>query len=193
MTARTPTRDRMLDAAETLMREGGLTNAGIKQIVARGRAPIGSLYHHFPGGKTQLASIALERHSEKAERLLASIFESDAPVRERVLALFTKAAHGFERAGRLKSCAIGNVALDVGHDDPELRDVCDAAFRRWVRVIAECLPWRDAEARRSFAEMVVVGFEGAFVLARARQSGDPFHTAGRWLAVAADSVARRDK
>ena len=179
----------MLDAAETLMREGGLSRAGIKQVVAHGGAPIGSVYHHFPGGKTELASIALERHADKAEQLLASIFESDAPVRERVLALFNKAARGFEQGGRLTGCAIGNVTLDIGLGDVELRDVCAAAFDQWVKVIAACLPWRDAVARRSFAETVVIGFEGAFVLARARQSGEPFRAAGRWPAAAADSMS----
>src|SRR6185503_8978942 len=160
------TRDRMLDAAESLMREGGLASAGIKQVVARSRAPIGSVYHHFPGGKTELASLALERHGEKAERVLTSAFDSSAPVRERVLALFDKAARGFEQAGCHKACAIGAVALDIGHDDAELREVCAATFERWVTMIAERLPWRDAEARRTFAEMVVMGMEGAFILGR---------------------------
>ena len=183
----------MLDAAEALMREGGLAAAGIKQVVERGGAPIGSMYHHFPGGKTELATSALERHGERAEQLLASIFESDAPVRARVIALFTKAARGFEQSGRHKGCAIGNVTLDVGPDEPELRGACAAAFDRWVKVVADSLPWRDASTRRSFAEMVVIGFEGAFVLGRARQSGEPFRSAGRWLAAAADSMERKSK
>ena len=183
----------MLDAAEALMREGGLAAAGIKQVVERGGAPIGSMYHHFPGGKTELATSALERHGERAEQLLASIFESDAPVRARVIALFTKAARGFEQSGRHKGCAIGNVTLDVGPDEPELRGACAAAFDRWVKVVADSLPWRDASTRRSFAEMVVIGFEGAFVLGRARQSGEPFRSAGRWLAAAADSMERKSR
>lgn len=193
MANRVATRERMLDAAESLMREGGLAAAGIKQLVERAGAPIGSVYHHFPGGKSELAAIALDRHAEKAERLLASVFESDAAVRERVLALFAKAARGFEQAGRHKGCAIGNVTLDVGLDEPELRDACAAAFDRWVKVIADSLPWRDASARRSFAEIIVVGFEGAFVLGRARQSGEPFRAAGRWLAAAADSMERKSR
>src|SRR5579863_4198298 len=107
----------MLDATERLMRDAGLASAGIKQVVAHAGAPIGSVYHHFPGGKSQLASLALERRGERTERLLASVFESRAPVRKRVLTLFTKAARAFEDAGSHKSCAVGNVALDVGRDE----------------------------------------------------------------------------
>ena len=43
-------------------------------------------------------------------------------------------------------------------------------------------PWSDEAVRRSFAEMVVAGLEGAFILSRARQSGTPFITVGEWLA-----------
>ena len=43
--------------------------AGIHHIVERSRAPIGSVYHHFPGGKTQYATEALRRHGERARAL----------------------------------------------------------------------------------------------------------------------------
>lgn len=182
-------RDRMLEAAEGLMREGGFAGAGIKQIAARGRAPIGSVYHHFPEGKAQLAAEALERHGAKARRLLETMFEREAPVAARVRALFGTAAREFDRAGRDRGCAIGAVTLDLTAIDEPLRAVCDGAFDTWVDAIAERLPWRSRAARRSFAEMVVTTLEGAFVLSRARRSGRPFLTAGEWLATAAGAYS----
>ena len=189
MTTRSSTRERMLDAAESLMRERGLSGAGIKDIALRGKAPIGSVYHHFRGGKTELASLALQRHGEKAGRLIDSFFVSDASVAERVRALFRNAARGFDQSGANKGCAIGAVSLDLGSSDEELRTICAAAFDHWVQLIAKQLPWRSAAARRSFAEMVVIAIEGAFVLGRARRSGKPFIIAGEWLAAAADTLA----
>jgi AcrR family transcriptional regulator len=177
----------MLDAAEALLRERGLAGAGIKQVVARSRTPIGSVYHHFPEGKTQLAAAALRRHADKARVLLETMFAPDTPVAERVRVLFRTAARGFEQSGRLKSCAIGTVTLDLGSGDGALRDVCAAAFDAWVDTIARRLPWTDRRLRRSFAAMVVTTFEGAFILSRAQQSGRPFLTAGDWLAAAAES------
>lgn len=181
------TRDRMLDAAESLLRERGLAGAGIKQVVARSRTPIGSVYHHFPAGKTQLAAAALSRHADKARALLEAMFAPDTPVAARVRTLFHTAARGFDQSGRLKSCAIGTVTLDLGAGDTALRGVCAAAFDSWVDAIARRLPWTSRQVRRSFAEMVVTTFEGAFILSRARESGQPFLTAGEWLAAAADS------
>lgn len=184
------TRDRMLDATESLLRERGLAGAGIKQIVARSRTPIGSVYHHFPDGKTELAAAALRRHAEKARVLLEAMFAPDTPVAERVRGLFSTAARGFEQSGRLKSCAIGTVTLDLAAGDSVLRSVCAEAIDGWVEEIARRLPWKSQKLRRSFAEMVVTTFEGAFIISRARQTGQPFITAGEWLATAAESHAK---
>lgn len=177
----------MLDAAESLMRERGLGGAGIKEIVARSGTPIGSVYHHFPDGKTELAAEALRRHSEKARQLLATTFAPDTPVAQRVRTLFATAAKGFDKAGRFKSCAIGTVTLDLDAEDAVLRAVCAAAVESWVETIAGRIPWKSQKARRSFAEMVVTTFEGAFIVSRARHTGQPFITAGEWLAAAAES------
>ena len=52
-------RDRMLETTIDLLRGWGLAGAGINDIVRESGAPKGSVYHHFPGGKLQLASEAL--------------------------------------------------------------------------------------------------------------------------------------
>src|SRR5213075_2927292 len=72
------TRQRLLDATETLLRERGLAGAGIHQVVARSGAPIGSVYHFFPRGKTQLVAEALQLQAEKARALFQSILADKA-------------------------------------------------------------------------------------------------------------------
>lgn len=180
----------MLDDAESLLRERGFAGSGIQQIAARGDAPIGSLYHHFPGGKTQLVEEALQLHADKTRELLASVLSGSEPIQARVRELFSRAAKGFERGGAVKSCAIGNVTLDVGAEDASLREVCRGAFDSWVTTVARLLPGEDQRIRESFAEMVVIALEGAFVRARAEGSGRAFITAGEWLAAAAESIGR---
>jgi AcrR family transcriptional regulator len=179
----------MLEAAEGLMREGGFKAAGIKQIAARGRAPIGSLYHHFPGGKTQLAIEALQLHGSKARTLIDAMFAGDQPLASRVRTLFRTAARQFDQSGCDRGCAIGAVTLDLASTDEALRRACNEAFSSWVEAIAHHLPWKRESTRRAFAEMVVTTVEGAFVVSRARKSGQPFLTAGEWLAAAAESYS----
>src|SRR5947208_14533905 len=59
--AAAPPRDRMVGAAADLIRRQGVAATGMRQIVARARAPRGSLQHYFPGGKDQLVAEAIGR------------------------------------------------------------------------------------------------------------------------------------
>src|SRR5438105_11716785 len=47
-------RKRMLDSTVQLLRHNGYSGTGFREVVAHSGAPRGSIYHHFPGGKTQL-------------------------------------------------------------------------------------------------------------------------------------------
>ena len=57
----TTTRERIVEASAELFRRQGYTATGVKQIVTAARAPFGSIYHHFPGGKEQLGAEAIRR------------------------------------------------------------------------------------------------------------------------------------
>src|SRR5437588_6175815 len=105
-------RARLLATAEQMLCESGMSGTGIKDIVARSGAPIGSLYHYFPGGKTQLVTESLRIHADKVTRLLEQSFDGRGTAAAGVRALFNTAADGFERAGANKGCALGAVTLD---------------------------------------------------------------------------------
>jgi AcrR family transcriptional regulator len=53
------TRDRIIQATTALFMQRGYAASGLKDISLAGEAPIGSLYHFFPGGKEELAGETL--------------------------------------------------------------------------------------------------------------------------------------
>jgi hypothetical protein len=70
--------------------------------VERRGAPLGSVYHFFPGGKTQPVAEALKIHGE-ARALFQSILADKAvPLPERFRTLFRTAASGFDGRARTK-------------------------------------------------------------------------------------------
>jgi AcrR family transcriptional regulator len=182
-TATTP-RDRLLRATETMLREAGMAGTGIKDVVKRSGAPIGSLYHYFPGGKMQLVTEALEIHAGRSNALIARFFSGKTSAATAVRQLFDSAAQGFDMAGADKGCAIGAVSLDLQADDSQAQRICEATFERWVNLIAPHLPFPNKSARASFAVTIVAALEGAFVLARAARSGASFRDVGKSLATA---------
>src|SRR5262245_8408341 len=117
----TGTHERMLQATEAIMREGGLAGDRIHQVVSRSGAPIGSVYHYFPCGKGQLATEALRNHGQKARRLLETAFAQSKPLEYRLRAFFRGAAKSFQEQGAQKGCAVGAVLLDLGSEDEALR------------------------------------------------------------------------
>src|SRR3546814_18774245 len=53
------TKERFTDMTARLMSRHGYAGVGLNEIAAKSGAPKGSLSHHFPGGKEQLAAEAV--------------------------------------------------------------------------------------------------------------------------------------
>ncbi len=70
-----PTRDQLVGAMLTALRTKGFHGVGLSELLAQAQAPKGVLYHHFPGGKTELAVAAIDhvvQHiSSRLEHLLS--------------------------------------------------------------------------------------------------------------------------
>ena len=58
------TRERMVISTALLVREQGARATSIDDVLAHSGAPRGSVYHHFPGGRRQLLSEAIDYAGE---------------------------------------------------------------------------------------------------------------------------------
>jgi len=181
----TPTagpRDRLLDAAITLMRGSGLAGAGINEIVRVSGAPKGSVYHYFPDGKLQMAGEALSHYSKQVVAFIDASLSRKREPAAKVTALFDAFARRVEAGDFKLSCAAGTVCLDLDADVAELRPVVAATFDAYVAVIAGHFPFNDRARARSFASLLLTAIEGAYIRCRADRSSEPFREAGAWLA-----------
>jgi TetR/AcrR family transcriptional repressor of lmrAB and yxaGH operons len=189
--SRRETRDgrmRLLNGARRLLAERGYAGMELRDVAARGRAPRGSIYHHFPGGKRQLAAEAalLEGAEIEAniERALA-----ECGVRK-TLALFgemfrRRVADHPERLG----CPAAAAAL-ARPEDPALAAAATAAFQSWERPIAAALEREGVDSARAetFAGLAVSTIEGALLRARAAGSRAPLDSAIEGLEQAFDGL-----
>jgi hypothetical protein len=129
-------------------------------------------------------SESLRIHADKFPQLIDRFFDGRRSAAAALQAWFNAAADGFERGGAVKACAVGAVSLDLASDDDEIRNICHAAFEAWAAAIATRLPFPDDRSRRRFAVTIVAALEGAFILAKAAKSGEPFRDVGRCLSAA---------
>jgi TetR/AcrR family transcriptional repressor of lmrAB and yxaGH operons len=176
-------RERMLEAAIELMRGFGLAGAGINDLVRDSGAPKGSVYHHFPGGKLQIAREALEVYAQRVEAFIDESMASRRGSADKLRALCDAFARRAEAGAFRRSCAIGTTSLDLGEDVEPLRDTLVQALQAWAGVIAAHVDLGEPRRTRSFAGFVLTVIEGAYVRARAEQSAQAFREAGQWLAL----------
>lgn len=171
--AETPTRERILYATAELFRRQGYSGTGLKQVVAVADAPFGSLYHHFPGGKQQLADEVIRGGGAFFQALVTAVYDEAATPGESVTAVFEGAAETLSSTDFQDACPIATVALEVASTNEQLRRATAEVFEQWTAALTERLGDRD----RALA--VIAALEGAFVLCRAERSVEPMLAAGR--------------
>jgi TetR/AcrR family transcriptional repressor of lmrAB and yxaGH operons len=178
----------LLKGARQLLAEKGYAGMELRDVAERGQAPRGSIYHHFPDGKVQLAREAAELEGETIRDLIERSLEQRGL--RQTLALFgdvfrRRVADYPERIG----CPVAAVAL-ARPEDPELAAVATAAFQSWERPIAAALRDEGVNARdaEAFAGLVVSTVEGALLRARAAGSQEPLDSAIGGLGHALDRL-----
>ena len=138
---------RLLNGARQLLAEKGYAGMELRDVAERGKAPRGSIYHHFPGGKRQLAVEAAELEgAEIRDAIERSLAERGL---RRDAAMFgemfrRRVADHPERLG----CPVAAAAL-ARPEDPALAAAATAAFQSWEAPIAAALRDEGRQRRRT--------------------------------------------
>ncbi|RDI55898.1 TetR family transcriptional regulator [Nocardia mexicana] len=180
----TGTRARILTAATELMRRQGYGATSVKQLTAAARAPIGSLYHHFPEGKQQIAAEALRTSGAAYIQLIPLLMDPFEELRDAVPAAFAAAAADIEQSGWMNMCPVGTVAGEIADSEPPLREVAAEVIASWIEEGAGYFVRRGLRPgpAREFTLAMLSALEGAFILSRTLRSTEPLHAAGRAMA-----------
>jgi AcrR family transcriptional regulator len=172
----TPTRARILYATAELFQRQGYAGTGLKQVVADADAPFGSLYHHFPGGKQQLAEEVIRAGGAFFQALVTGVIDEESTAEASVRAVFEGAAQTLALTDFEDACPIATVALEVASTNDHLRRATAEVFEQWTVALTDRLGDRD----RALA--VLSALEGAFVLCRAQRTVEPMMAAGKMAA-----------
>jgi TetR/AcrR family transcriptional repressor of lmrAB and yxaGH operons len=166
----TDTRRRMIAGAAEAIGTHGAAAMSLRDLARAAGVPLGSTYHHFPGGKSQLVEEAVAATGRQVSRLLDQAREQgvEASLRSfaehwRVLLVRTDFATG---------CPVLAVATEA---EPALQEVARGVFAEWQRAIASALAADGVPADRaaSLGRLVIASLEGAVAVSRAERSADP--------------------
>ena len=174
------TRERILEAGGELFRRQGYVGTGMKQIVAGARAPFGSIYHFFPGGKEELGAEVIRRSGAAYGELFATIAGDALDVPTGVADFFTGAAEHLVETGYADACPIATVALEIASTSETLRLATADVFTAWIDGAVAYFRSAGIEAGRAHElalEMLCL-LEGAFLFSRALRTPEPVLVAG---------------
>jgi AcrR family transcriptional regulator len=174
------TKDRIMDASGELFRRQGYTGTGLKQIVAEARAPFGSIYHFFPGGKEQLGAEVIRRSGAMYAQLFVQIAAGSPDIVTAVSRFFTEAAKDLRDTDYADACPIATIALEVASTSETLRQATADVFNSWIEAATRYITQSGIEEQRArgLAFEMLSLLEGAFIFSRALRSTEPLEVAG---------------
>lgn len=177
------TRESILTAAAELMRHKGYAGVGMKDIAHASGAPIGSLYHHFRGGKVQIAREALVNAGVAYGLLIPTIVDDYTDLGEAIDGVFVQAAGDMAQTGFANMCPVASVAAEVSDTVEELRVAAADIFGGWIAGGTAYFVSRglDEPLGRQVTMALIGALEGGFLLARALRDTEPLLAAGRAL------------
>jgi AcrR family transcriptional regulator len=173
------TRERILFASAELFRRQGYAATGLKQVTGQARAPLGSLYHFWPGGKQQLAEEVLRTGGAFFLALYRQIARDAPDMPTAVRDFFHGAGATLRATDYADACPIATVAGEVASSDDVLRRATADVFESWLGALGADLVEAgvDPAAARRLALSVLAILEGAFLLCRALRDTEPMDAA----------------
>ena len=147
-----------------VFREHGFSGTSLTEITRRTGLGKGSLYHHFPEGKKQMAEAVLDDVADWFDRNVFIPLRTDPDPLRAVEHMF-EAVERYFRSGR-RICLVGAFALDDTRD--EFARQVNAYFTAWNDALAAALVRHGLDRRTAEdrAEDIVSGIQGALVLSR---------------------------
>ncbi|MET9878789.1 TetR/AcrR family transcriptional regulator [Actinacidiphila glaucinigra] len=178
-------RERMVFSAAQLIRRGGVTATGMRDVAAHAGAPRGSLQYYFPGGKEQMVNEAVgwagRYAGNRVARFLAALPEpTPAGLFAAMVGQWTDE---FLASGYDAGCPVAAATVDCAGTSAATRSAAAAAFATWTGPVAGALEEMGVPAGRApaLATLMISAIEGAIVIARAERDVRALTTVAREL------------
>ncbi len=186
------TRDRLIAAMRDALQRRGLHGVGLSEILSLAEAPKGVLYHHFPGGKTELAAAAIDATAQSIAAALDGALAREPDPVDAIGAWIDVAGRRLAASDYERGCPLATVALECGADDTVLKQALAEAFGVMRERIGLALARAGMPADRAagLATLLVAAYEGGLLQARVARSAEPLVQAMQTLRMLIKAVPR---
>jgi len=165
-------RDEVVPLLGEIFREHGYAGTSLSEITNQTGLGKSSLYHFFPGGKSEMAEAVLSEIDAWFTKNVFLMLREDNDPLQGIDAMFDEVDRYFNSGRRI--CLVGAFALDNTRD-LFFQEVSNY-FAEWIKALTLALKRYSLSASEAkmLAEEVVVGIQGALVLARSQNNARYF-------------------
>ncbi|CAN1210212.1 TetR/AcrR family transcriptional regulator [Tumidithrix helvetica PCC 7403] len=151
----------------------GVTLSKISHETGLGKA---SLYHHFPGGKAEMAEAALSQVNQWLETSILGILERQEKPIAKFQAMCEETNRFFNQGQN--SCLWAVLVMEQSSDDL-FHTKISWAFSQWIEAIAKVLiaAGLDATQAKQRGEDAMIAIQGALILSHGLRDFAPFQRA----------------
>jgi AcrR family transcriptional regulator len=182
----------MVQAARQLIRERGYNATAFSDVLELSGAPRGSVYFHFPGGKTQLAMEAAEAHAHEQVTIIDRAADQADSAAQLVELYVDLSREGMVDSNYGRGCGVAPLVTEgAARESADVGETARRAFSEMTdRLAFHFVTFGvDRAAARELAHAVIAGVQGAMVTSRALHSPAPYDAVRTVLAGQAVSVS----
>ncbi len=158
-----------------VFRHYGYEGATVSRLSAATGLKKASLYHHFQGGKEQMAAAVLEYINNWIEENVFAPLQSDKPPRDRILAM-TEGIDKFYESGETP-CILA--VMSLGEADNLFHQQLEQSLKKWLDELSKVVEETGVKPQqaRQRAEEAMITIQGALVLVRVTKDTKIFQRA----------------
>ncbi|NEQ74683.1 MAG: TetR/AcrR family transcriptional regulator [Okeania sp. SIO2C9] len=158
-----------------VFRNYGYEGATISRLSEATGLKKASLYHHFQGGKEQMAGAVLEYIGDWFEENVFAPLQSNQPASVRIKVMSQKIDEFYD-SGQIP-CVLA--VMSLGEADNLFHQQLEKSLKKWIDALSEVIEETGVEPKqaRQRAEDSMILIQGALVLVRVTKNTKPFKRA----------------
>nr|MDH3078081.1 TetR/AcrR family transcriptional regulator [Bacillus velezensis] len=175
MNSKTGTKERIIQTSAYLFQIQGYHATGLNQIIKESGAPRGSVYHHFPNGKAELAIAAIKYTGRCVEKQIQNSMSQFADPIEAIQHFIHVTAEQFNDPQNIEGVPVGLLAGETALINETLRCTCVEVFKKWTDVFAAKFLEHGFEQEEAEKLGVTINsmIEGAIMFSLAHKNKEP--------------------
>lgn len=178
-------RMRLVGTAADMLRRRGMNATSIRELAKAAKAPLGSTYHYFPGGKSQVVTEAIQFAGDLVAEQLRQALEKG--LLEGIQTFIAQWRDIILQSNFQAGCTVLAASIEEPVSDELVlaTEAAAEAFRGWETLLIESFSdsGMSEDNAKSLATTVVSTTEGAVVLCRAKRSVEPLQHISKQLSI----------